>query len=261
MTGQQTLALDKLYKLHHGNPDAIALIICGSIARKEERNDSDIDLYLVVTDEAFEKVERTKSYFYGTWDPNEFFGVGIDGKIVGMRFLREAVTHASDPTRVSFQSAYTLFSRSPEIDELIGKIPVYPEREHEERIRAFYAYVKQCRYIGEDAFKQGNEFWFQHCVMELIFFAGRLVLAHNHRLFPCHKALFKALGQCGNLPPRFIEASHHLLNHMTIDEMLAYYEMVIDFFKAYDFPDNERIGLILENEWTWYTGRITVGEW
>ena len=30
---------------------------------------------------------------------------------------------------------------------------------------------------------------------------------------------------------------------------------------VYNYPDDERVGLILENEWTWYTGKMSVGEW
>jgi predicted nucleotidyltransferase len=254
-------AIAELVRLHQSNPENIALIICGSVARKEAREDSDVDLYLVVTEEAMERVSQTKSYFYGSWDPNKFFGIEIDGKIIGMRFLREAVLRANDPTRVSFQDAYTAFSHSPEVDELIKEIYRYPEWEQENRIKAFYAYVKHYRYIGESAFRQGNDFLFRQCVLELVFFAGRLALAHNHRLFPSHKALFKALAKCPDLPDQFIEQSQHLLKNISLEEMLHYYELVIGFFQEYDYPDIERIGLILENEWTWYTGQLTISEW
>jgi len=261
MTERHKKAIEELIRLHKNNPNNIALIICGSIVRKDAREDSDIDLYLVIKDDEFDRVNKTKSFFYGTWDPNEFFGIEIDGKIIGMQFLRDAVMHASDTTRVSFQNAYAAFSYSKEVDELIKKIHVYPKWEHEKRIKAFYAYVKHYRYIGENAFKQGNDFLSMNCVMELVFFAGRLVLAHNHILFPCHKALFKAVKKCKDVPDNFIEMSHHLLKNISLENMINYYEKVIEFFKEYDYPDTERIGLILENEWTWYTKKLTISEW
>jgi predicted nucleotidyltransferase len=261
MTERHKKAIEKLMSLNKDNPKNIALIICGSIATKDAGENSDIDLYLVVTDEEMKRVSRTKSYFYGTWDPNEFYGIGIDGKIVGMRFLRDAVKHASDPTRASFEDAYTLFSRSDEVNELIKKIYVYPEWEQEKRIKAFYTYIKHYRYEGEAAFRRGNEFYARHCVMELVFFAARLVLAHNHVLFPCRKALFKALGKCEHMPADFISMSRRLISNMNRGEMLKYYETVIDYFKDYDYPETERGGLILENEWTWYTKQLTISEW
>ncbi len=261
MTKYHKKAIEKLARLHENNTNNIALIICGSIAKKEEKDDSDIDLYLVVNEAEFERISKTKSFFYGTYDPDEFFGIDIDGKIIGMQFLREAVIHASDPTRFSFQDAYTVFSRSKEVDELIKKIPVYPEWDHEKRIKAFYAYIKHYRFIGEDAFKQGNSFLFINCIMELIFFSGRLMLAHNHLLFPCHKALFKVLKKCKDMPFDFIEKSQNLLKNITLENMIGYYEKVIDFFKEYDYSDIERISLILENEWTWFTKKMTISEW
>ena len=254
-------AIQKLIKLHKNNPKNIALIICGSIATGKARENSDIDLYSVVKDKEFERIKNKKSYFYGTWDPNEFYGIEIDGKIIDMQFLREAVRHASEPTRASFQDAYTAFSHMSEVDELIKKIPVYPEWEREKKIKAFYAYVKHYRFIGEDAFKQGNVYHSRNCVMELIFFAARLVLAHNRILFPCHKSLFEAIKKCIDIPYNFVEMSHQLLQNCSLETMINYFENVIDFFKEYDYPDTERIGLILENEWTWYTKKMTIGEW
>jgi predicted nucleotidyltransferase len=261
MTENHKKALDQLISIHKENRENIALIIYGSTARGDARDDSDIDLYLVVTDEKFEKARRTKSLFYGTWDPDEFFGIEIDGKIINMEFLRQAVTRASDPTRASFEKAYTAFCHSEEVNDLIKKIHVYPEWEQEKRIKAFYTYVKHFRYIGETAWHRGNIFQFKRCVIDLIFFAGRLVLAHNHVLFPSHKALFKTLKKCENKPDRFIELSDALVKTMDCNTMLAYYEDVADYFHMYDYPDMERISLILENEWTWFTKNLTMSEW
>jgi len=142
MTESHRLALEKLRNLDIDNSDVIALIICGSLACGKERSDSDVDCYLVHTDDAFGEVKRKKTFFYGTWNPEEFFGVSIDGKIVSMDFLRKAVTDASEPTRASFIDAYALFSRNPDIDSLIRQIAVYPDHDQFRRARAFYSYVK-----------------------------------------------------------------------------------------------------------------------
>ena len=261
MTERHDNAMRELKALLKGDPDNIALIICGSAATGEARDDSDIDLYLVVTDGRFERVNENKSFFYGSWDPDKFGGVEIDGKIVGMHYLRDAVENASEHTRYSFRDAYTLFSRTEEVDDLIKKIHVYPEWERAKRIRAFYAYVKHYRYVGENAFRRGNTLNSIQCVMQLVFFACRLVLAHNRRLFPGHKALLEEAGRCADAPRGFVEMSGHLLAHMSPEEMIRYHEKVIDYFREYDYPDEERIGIILANEWTWYTRQLTISEW
>jgi hypothetical protein len=97
--------------------------------------------------------------------------------------------------------------------------------------------------------------------MELILFAGRLVLAHNRILFPCPKSLLDTTKECKDMPDNFIEMSRHLLKNMDPELMINYYEKVIDYFHEYDYPDKERIDLIIENEGTWSTKKMTVSEW
>ena len=148
MSERHRKAIDELVCLHGDDPNKIALVICGSLATGKARDDSDVDLYLVVTDEELERVRAEEGCFYGSWDPNKFFGAEIDGKIVSKVFLQEAAIRGSEPTRASFERAYTEFSRDAEIDELIGRIAIYPEWEREWRIKAFYAYTKHYRYVG-----------------------------------------------------------------------------------------------------------------
>lgn len=261
MTERHRAAIDELVRLHGNDPKKLALIICGSLATGKARADSDVDLYLVVTDEEFERTRRTTGCFYGTWDPNEFFGIEIDGKIVGLQFLRDAAVRGAEPTRTQFQGAFAEFSHEPEVDELIGKIAVYPEREREKKIKAFYALVKHHRYVGEQAFKLANEYYARRCVTELVFYAGRLVLAHNRVLFPCHKGLFAALERCEELPAGFVDASLRLLNDMTLSTATEYYETVAGYFSQYEYPDQERIGIILEDEWSWFSRTPSIGDW
>lgn len=261
MTELHQKAINELIAIHKDNPDTIALIINGSVATGKARPDSDVDLCLVVSDEKFEQIKKTKSYFYGTWDPDDFFGIEIDGKYINMDFLRKAAEQGNEPVRNSFTAAYTAFSHSDEVEKLIKKIPVYPEAEREKRIKAFYAYVIHYRYTGEDAFNQQNLFLSRNCAIELVFFASRLVLAHNRILYPCRKSLFKALEKCPLMPPNFIELSLELLENSSAGLLISYFKTVTEYFKEYAYPDTERIGLILENEWTWYTGKLTISEW
>jgi predicted nucleotidyltransferase len=260
MSARQRAALDELVRLHANNPEKIALIICGSLATGKARESSDADVYLVVSEPEFERTRASGGCFYGSWDPDEFSGVEIDGKIVSKRFLKEAAERGSEPTRASFEGAYVEFSKDPEIDGLIERIAAYPESEREAKIKAFYTYVKHYRYVGEQAFELGNEYFARRSVLELVFFAARLALAHNHVLFPCHKSLFAALERCDDLPPEFVSSSRRLLAQPSAAAAIDYYEKVSNHFSRYDFPDQERISLILENEWSWFSGFPSPGE-
>ena len=253
-------AIDELVRLHSDDPVKIALIICGSLATGKAREGSDVDLYLVVSEPEFERVRANEGCFYGSWDPQKFSGVEVDGKIVSKRFLQEAAKRGGEPTRAQFVDAYAEFSKDPEIEGVIEQIAAYPEGEREAKIKAFYAYVKHYRYVGEQAFELGNEYLARRCVLDLVFFAARLELAHNRVLFPCHKALFVALERCEDLPPEFVSSSRQLLANPSAAAAIDYYENVSGYFSRYDFPDQERISFILENEWSWFSGLPSPGE-
>ena len=45
-------------------PDTLALIVVGSVARGTERATSDVDVYLVVTDEAFAAAQSARRVAY-----------------------------------------------------------------------------------------------------------------------------------------------------------------------------------------------------
>ena len=261
MTANQRQALDSLVQIHKPDPSRLALVIIGSLASGRERESSDIDLYLVVTDEAFKAVRQNRNYFYGSWDPKEFFGVGIDGKVVGKEFLREAAKRGSEPTRASFISAYAEFSKDPEIMPLVRQIPVYPEGEREERCRAFYGMMKHYRYEGEQAFQGRNLFYFQSCVQNLVFFAARLILGHNRILYPCRKSLFRVLEHAVDQPVDFRNRSEKLFGCMDAAPFIEYYESIAQKYSCYEMPDDKRIGILLENELNWFTGASAFDEW
>ena len=98
-------------------------------------------------------------------------------------------------------------------------------------------------------------------MIELVFFAARLVLAHNRVLFPCDKSLFAALDRCEDLPPEFVASSQRLLENPSLPAVVDYYRSVSGYFGRYDFPDQDRIGLILDNEWSWFSGTPSVADW
>lgn len=261
MDARHRAVVEELVARNRDDPTRIALILCGSVANGTARENSDVDLYVVVTDEELERVAREKRFFYGSWDPDAFSGLGVDGKIVGMRYLREAVARANEPTRASFVGARPVFSRSAEIAELIRRIGIYPEWERDAKLRVFYGQVKHARYVGEEGTQLGDAYLARRCFMDLAFFAARLVLAHNRVLFPCHKRLFDVLARCREMPSGFLERTRALVANLDLDTARPYFEDVIAFFRAYDHPDAERVGLVLEDESRWFWGTPAPADW
>jgi hypothetical protein len=75
---------------------------------------------------------------YFTRDFCNYPGGYVDGKIVDLAFLREVAKKGSEPARAAFAGTWCAYSRLPEIDELVQRIPTYRETERQERIRSFY---------------------------------------------------------------------------------------------------------------------------
>lgn len=260
MTEKHKNIINSLVNKHKDDPNALALIIIGSIATGKSRPDSDIDLYLVVTDDVFNDNYKIRKFFYGHAGDDEIEGVEIDGKIVGKEFLREAIKCGSEPTRASFRDAYCAFSKDQEIDELIKEIPVYPQSDRQEKIEAFYSQIQLNQYYLEQALEHGNELLTMKSLTDIVFFSARLVLAHNKLLYPCPKALFSTLSQAKEMPEGFIEKSEAILKSRDMDTINDYCDSVIDFFREHELPLINQIDYILENEFSWYTKKTSVAD-
>jgi predicted nucleotidyltransferase len=89
-------------------PDTLALILVGSVARGTERATSDVDVYLVVTDDAFAAAQSARRVAYIDTEAATY-DCYVDVKLVSPRYLERAVAHADDPTRASFLGARTVF--------------------------------------------------------------------------------------------------------------------------------------------------------
>ncbi|QNK60589.1 nucleotidyltransferase domain-containing protein [Paenibacillus sp. PAMC21692] len=186
------------------DPSILAIIISGSVAKGVAREDSDIDCYLVVSDDLFEEKKQRDQLFYFERDGCDYPGGYYDGKIIPYRFLEAAVVRGSEPTRASFDKAFVAFSRISGMDDLIAKIPVYPEHNRERNLQDFFAQVELYGgYFADRAIEQGNIYLLIHAIGQVALFSGRLVLAYNRVLFPCHKSMTSVLRTLPHIPERY----------------------------------------------------------
>ena len=109
------------------DPSLLAIITAGSIAQGSAKESSDIDVYLLVTDESYAKRKKDNLLSYINHDVCEYEGGYIDGKIVNRRFLELAAEQGSEPTRASFIGSKVFYSRVLNLDSILSRIPVYPE--------------------------------------------------------------------------------------------------------------------------------------
>ncbi|WP_168120420.1 nucleotidyltransferase domain-containing protein [Paenibacillus sp. HB172176] len=230
----------------------LAIIVSGSIAKGTARENSDIDVYLVVTEDAFHERKQDNDLFYFNNELCDYPDGYIDGKIINMRFLEQAVLRGSEPTRASFAGSMVVYSRLPGLEALIKQIPVYPEHNRIRNITDFYAQVRLYgNYFANQALQHDNVYLASHSISSLVLFASRLILAHNRILFPCHKSLMTAVEKATDKPQHFIESANEILRAPTIEKVKAFVEQ-ISSFQHWGITDSQAVSIFVENnEWNW----------
>jgi predicted nucleotidyltransferase len=236
----------------------IGVILCGSLARDAGRPDSDVDLFIVVTDEAFQMRRTEKDYFWGTHSDSAPYPVEVDGKIVDKEFLRRLWINGNESIKSTFMDVSLIYSRDAELRSLLERKRDMVDGHKAEKIRKFYALMKSRRYTADD--RAAGILLVKRCIFDTVYFACRLVLAHNEVLFPSVKNMEKELLRCPDKPPRFIELMHEVLEKSSSDKLAEFYDHVESFYSAYRFDDRLRKGYVLENELFWYFDTLPYDE-
>ena len=183
---EESLAIMRKY--FEEKPEVIALIFGGSVAKGNERPDSDLDAMVVIEDRAYEARVKNRTAVETISGLCTYEGGYFDVKYMTKNYLRQAADHASEPTRNAFVGSRVIFSRDPEIEGLVRRIPVFQEREREEKLLSFYAdfslnyhyFLKGCKPEG---------YMRLHAVGEVIYSLYRMVLQERSVLFPCNRRL------------------------------------------------------------------------
>lgn len=245
---EETIRL--LVELVSKDDSIIALILCGSIARGTETDISDVDVYVVVSDERFESEKLNKNYFWGTNFDSVEFSVEVDGKIIPKDFLEKVWERGNECVKSTLRYSKVLFSRDSDIENLLSNYQDYTQKEKKENMRKFYSLMKSSRYSGDDDLS--NIIYVNKCIYDTVLYASRLVLAYNDILFPCVKNIRKELLRCVNMPKDFIKLMNEVMESYSFDKLVEFYDGVEGYFKDIRFDDRLRKGYVLENELFWY---------
>lgn len=260
MKEQHKKTINKLKAIFEHDSKYLALIISGSIADNTAKDTSDIDIYLVVTEKEFQKRLKNKDIFYGNGEICDYEGGYVDGKIVSLSYLKDAIDNANEPTRASFNDALIIFSKVDRLESIIKQISKYPEYERDEKIRAFHSQTQTSHYFATQALASNNKYLLLRSVDDMIFFGCRLLLAYNRILFPCYKSLFKAIQEAKEIPKDLMSNTDILIKQMNQKNIDTFYDCIMNF-RDWGISINEDINLILENEMNWYTKRLSFSEW
>jgi hypothetical protein len=254
-------AIDRLADAYRDDPRFLALIIGGSIAKGYARDDSDVDFLIIATDEVFEELLSARDLFINRRDLCNYEGGFVDGKIINLAFLQKVAEKGNEPSRAAFEGAFAAYSHIPGLDHLLQGIPVYPEVGHDRRVKAFYAMAFIQHWLFQEAERHGNRYTLTRAASQLALFAGRLILAHNRRLFPYHKWLPRTLESVPEKPTGLMACFNALLDEPCRDHASALFELVRDFHD-WGVSDLEAYTWFMTDvEWSWMSGTTPIEDW
>lgn len=187
-------------------PDTVAIILTGSVARGTERADSDVDLYLVVTEERWAEADAADLLMYTEDDGIGYDGGYFDVKLATLSYLDDAADRGDDPVRDSFAASRIVFSRVDDLDARIARIhPVsVPAAEWDAKVASFLAQARlHGGYFLRQAAQSGDQLLLLHASVHLATSAARALLAANRVAFSGPKYLTKQVAGLDRKPAGF----------------------------------------------------------
>jgi len=248
----------RLVATFRDDPRYPALIVGGSIAKGYERPDSDVDILLVATDEEYARRVHAGDLWYFEREAAAYEGGYVDGKVIDLRFLRDAAAHGSEPARSAFAGARVGYTRLPELDDVLRRIPVYPEHERAGKLRAFYSQLALTHLFVPEARTRDDPYLLTWAAGEMVFWGARLLLAHNR--YPWRKWLLRALRDAPDKPAKTMDLADRLLRAPSETAADAFWACVASFRDWGVSWDEAVVRFMRDVEWPWREGRASLAE-
>ncbi|MCL1883143.1 MAG: nucleotidyltransferase domain-containing protein [Defluviitaleaceae bacterium] len=215
---------------YQNDDDVIALILGGSVAKGEERPDSDLDGMVIITDQAYEKRKAEGNLTDYITDKCTYQGGYFDIKYFNKGYLEAAAERGSDPTRNSFIKAKVIFSSDSDIEKIIGRIPIYPKEKKQERIKLFYSILHYANgYFYSNAVKNNDHYMLDKCRFEIVYAGLRMLYAYNEVFFPCHMRLIEYTNRLPQKPNRIVELARAVNEKKDVESKNAFVDAVLGF--------------------------------
>jgi len=243
-------------QLLQARPDVLALVIGGSVARGTERADSDVDVYLVVNEDAFDEARLASALSYTVTDVATYEGGYVDVKVIGPRWLDAAAEHADEPTRASLLDARVEWSRLAQLDERLAAITAPRDDAWWENLVTSHAatYRLYGSYFLRQGIALGDAFLTSTATSQFVQAIGRALLATNRIFYAGPKYLFSSLCQVegGESLVRELEA---LLRIPSVDRATSIMTTVEPIVRANLAPEATLSRFIEDHElaWLWNT--------
>lgn len=256
-------AVKELISIFREKEGVIALVFGGSVAKHMEREDSDIDAMVIVTEEFYERKRKVNCIAECiSMGDCAYPGGYFDVKYMTKDYIRDAAEKGSEPTRNSFIGSHVLFSADEEVTELVRRIPVFQKQEFEEKMLSFFSnlqlnynyFWKACRPEGYMKLKVASE---------IVYSLYRMVLQENEILFPCNRRLEQFVKLAPDQPEHLVEYCEEFCRTLEDDPR----DKALEAWKAwthYQYPTDSAVcqsRYCDDFEQWWRVPRPLVSEW
>jgi hypothetical protein len=250
--------LDTYVRRVKADPNAIAVILVGSVARGTERPDSDVDVYLVVPDAVFDSAMAAHRLIFDERADATYPGGYVDVKLATVAFLDAAAERGDDPVRAAFEGARIAWLREGyDIAARVAAIPVLPPMVWEGRAVSF---MSQVWWHGTDflpqAIASGNTFLLHHAALHTVAAGGRALLALNRTLFRGPRYLDATLDTLDRIPDRYRDLARRLISQPSRESADAYVQ-ALETFHSWPVDRATSVSIFIrDNELAWLTGML-----
>ena len=252
--------IERMTERFHADPTVLALIIIGSVARGEAQAESDVDCYLVVTDEAYQMRHATNQLMVTADDLCNYPDGHAGGRVLNLAYLRDVAERGPEPARFAFLHAIPALTRLPNLDELLAPIAPYPEHERTEKMISFASQLPvHLSYLILGEYSQ-NPYLLAQTAVELVLFGGRLILAHNRMLYPNRKWFLREFERAPEKPPDIMAIAKDLLQQPSIAVATTFCERILQFQLWPQPPEGTLARFQNDRELQWQWGGVPLAD-
>ena len=245
-------ALARFVERHSADEDVLGVVLTGSLARGRERPDSDVDLYLIVTEPAWDRAFEAQRLMYVEHEGADYEHGYFDIKLATLSYLEDAAKRGDDPVRDSFAASRVVYSRVPDLGERIARIGAVPHEDWDRRAGSFMAQARlHGGYFLKQGVERGDALLTANAAVHLALAAGRALLASNRVLFPGPKYLGAAVAALPVKPAGIEDALAAVVQRPSIETGDALLEL-LERFRDWSVPREQTLStFILDNELAW----------
>lgn len=255
-------SIQNLINYFSDRDEIIALVLDGSVAKGTCRPDSDIDGIVIVTEAYYQERKEANILSEVVQGHCTYEGGYFDLKYFTKEIITIAAEKAGEPIRSAFIGSRVLFTRDPEIPDIIAKIPVFQDNEAHEKMMVFCANLalNSGYYWG---LREESKYLKYHIAAQIVYCCYRIILQENRILFPCNRSLEKAVLDAPNHPGNIVELANIFLDRMDDESLNTLLHTTKSWMK---FKEPEQFNVLLTKfteyyEQWWLNPKPMVSEW